>query len=161
MSAYKKMIESARKDGVTNTEKMWESISAVEDLLEEVDDKKLQVRFLRKQHEILYGKHYDELMATSDIGELTYTDRDGISKMGAHWSCSETETGMRTMPFAASVTKWDKWVAANIMYADLCNVLTDEQVLRVAHSFFFADEDWPQKDCKVWDYISMKECCDA
>jgi hypothetical protein len=46
-------------------------------------------------------------------------------------------------------------VACNIIYTDLCNVLTDEKILEVAVAFFFKDEDWGGPT-KVWDYMSAK-----
>lgn len=161
MNDYRKMIESARQHGVTNEDKMWRSITAVGSLLDEIDDESAKLHFMRKQHEILYGRHYDELTAEGDVKILSWTDRDGVHHSGPHWSVQEVENGMRSMTMPACTTKWDKYVAANVMYADTCKVLSDDQILKAACSFFLTDEDWPNKDAKIWDYMSAREWYDT
>lgn len=157
MGKYRKMIECAKQKGLTTDEKMWKSIASVEELLDEIEDETLSNRFLRRQHEIMYGHHFDEQTALMEVERIHYTDKDGVHHSGAHWSVNDVENAMRAMNFQSSVTRWDKYVAANAMYADACKVLGEEQILRVAHSFYFCDEDWVNKDSKVWDYFSAKD----
>lgn len=157
---YKKMIETARNTGIADESKMWKSISAVEELLEEVDDD-VRYRFMRKTHEIMHGCHFDEEFYNDTIGDLSYTDRDGSHKYGGHWSVAEAESAMRGLAFGNSVTKYDKAMALNVIYSDLNSVLDDGQVIKVAWKFFFGDEDWIHKDSKIWQYMSAKEWFDS
>ena len=46
------------------------------------------------------------------------------------------------MGFPAGTTKWDKYVAFNAFYSDLCTVYNDEQIIKGAHKFYFEDQDW-------------------
>lgn len=150
---YKKMVEQAQRDGVATTDKMWQSIKAVGEMMESVPEE-VAKRFARKQHEILYGCHYDQQFAADDLEAVHYTDRDGYERNGAHWSADDVEEAMKGVSLPASVTKWDKWVAANVMYADLCREMGDDGILTATKLFYFMDEDWPTPDAKVWQYVS-------
>lgn len=152
---YKNMIEKAQRDGVANTDKMWQSIAAVGDLMNDVPEATAK-RFARKQHEILYGCHYDEMLAADELAGLTFTDRDGYDRTGPHWSADQVEEAMRGVRFPDGVTKWDKWVAANLSYSDLCREMSDDAVLTAAKLFYFMDMDWPDPSAKVWQYMSAK-----
>lgn len=154
---YRKMIEEAKQKGLATNEKMWESIASVESFLDSIDNEELKAKFMRTQHEIIYGKHFDEMFANMEIDKIHYTDHDGIERHGAHWSCQEVEQATRGMRFDQSITKHDKWVALNVMYADLNKVLTDEDVIQSAYAFYFDDDDWPNKNCKIWEYVSAKD----
>lgn len=95
--------------------------------------------------------HFDEHSAEEAARHIEYTDRDGSKRTGAYWSKEEILKATEQMSFKDCVTEWDRYVAFNAMYADLCRVLTDEQVVKAAHAFFFADEDAP---CgKIWRYV--------
>jgi hypothetical protein len=37
----------------------------------------------------------------------------------------------------------------------MCKDFDDAAVLKIGHSFYFADEDWGS-DTKIWEYISNK-----
>ena len=156
MMEYRAMIDEARNRGLVSEDKMYESIASVEQLLECLDEDS-RCRFYRKQHEILYGEHYDETFADMELSEVVYVDRDGKRQVGPRWSCQEVESATKSMSFDNAVTKHDKWVAMNVMYADLCRVLSDDVILQTGYSFFFADEDWPDKDVKIWQYMSAKK----
>lgn len=152
---YKKMIEQARKDGVASEKTMWESIAGVDGLLAVMaEDHPDEVRrFMRHQHELLYGPHYNELLAVEDVKEIRYTDREGKTREGAYWTVDEVEAATRGMSFPAGTTKWDKYVAFNVFRSDVCKALSDEDVLQSGYAFFFADEDL-EGDGKIWRYMS-------
>jgi hypothetical protein len=59
------------------------------------------------------------------------------------------------MGFPAGTTKWDKYVAFNAFYSDLCTVYNDEQIIKGAHKFYFEDQDWGDTT-KIWDYVYCK-----
>ncbi len=58
------------------------------------------------------------------------------------------------MTFPNGTTKFDRFVAFNAAYADFCKSFSDEDVLRIAYDFYFADEDWKGSG-KIWEYMSM------
>lgn len=149
---YRKMVDSAKAAGVTNEKMMWESIDSFSDLLEEIREAHPQMYwdFMRKQHGIMHRGHYDEMFAMYDVSKLEYTDKTGMKKKGAHWTMEQIETATAGMKFPADVTKWDKYVAFNAAYADLCKVFDDGDILKAGHAFYFADEDWGS-DTKIWD----------
>lgn len=64
------------------------------------------------------------------------------------------EQAVAGMTFPDGTTKWDKYVAFNAAYADFCKSFSDEDVLRIAYDFYFADEDW-KGNGKIWTYMSM------
>lgn len=97
--------------------------------------------------------HYDELFAKQDVNKLEYSDSNGTKRSGAHWTCEQVEDATHGKVFPEGTTKWDRYVAYNVMYSDLCRVLTESQILSVAYSFFFADEDFKGKN-KIWAYMS-------
>ena len=156
MMTYRHMVETARKAGVTNEQKMWQSIESFSELLEELKESHPEKYwdFMREQHGIMYGGHYDEMFAEYDVRELEYTDKTGAKRKGAHWTHEQIESATAGMRFPSGVTKWDKYVAFNAAYADLCKVLDEEEILKAGHALYFADEDWGS-DTKIWD---MYQC---
>lgn len=96
-------------------------------------------------------RHFDENSAEEAISRICYTDKDGKERHGARWSLEDILTATGHMPFGDGVTQWDKYVAFNSMYADLCKVLSPEDILKAAHAFYFGDEDTPEG--KVWRYM--------
>ena len=157
MMTYKKMVHYAKAAGVANEKVMWESIESVSELLEEIKEAHPQIYwdFMRKQHGIMYGGHYDELFAMYDVEMLSYTDKTGAKKTGAHWTVDQIEAATAGMRHPAGTTKWDKYVAYNAAYADLGKVLEEGDVLKAGHALYFADEDWGS-DTKIWDMYSCK-----
>lgn len=154
---YRKMVDSAKAAGTTNEKMMWESIDSFSELLEEIREAHPQLYwdFMRKQHGIMHHGHYGEAFALYDVSKLMYTDMNGMKHVGAHWTMEQIETATAGMRFPAGVTKWDKYVAFNAAYADLCKVLDEEEILKAGHALYFADEDWGS-DTKVWDMYSAK-----
>ena len=51
---------------------------------------------------------------------------------------------------------WDKFVAFNAMYADLCRFMDEDEIIKAAYAFYFHDDDWQNDgDCtKIWDYMT-------
>lgn len=111
---------------------------------------------MRKLSEVLHGKHYTEELARADVRKISYTDKSGVEHCGAHWTVEQIETATANKTFPTGTTKWDKYVAYNAFYADLCTVLTDDQIIAAAYLFWFADEDWKSKG-KIWDYMGANK----
>lgn len=155
---YKQMIDSARKSGNWSEKTMLDSVDSIAGLLECVKkaDKEAYWRFMREQAGIMMGCHYDKAWADWDVSQIAYTDREGKKRTGAYWTCEQIEEATKAMSFPAGTTKYDRFVAFNSFHADTCKVLTDEQVLKAAYQFYFADEDWPKENgAKVWAYMAM------
>lgn len=154
---YRKMVDSAKAAGVTNEKMMWESIDSFSDLLEAIREAHPQLYwdFMRQQHGIMHQRHYGEAFAMYDVSKMMYTDKNGMKHVGAHWTMEQIETATAGMKFPQGVTKWDKYVAFNAAYADLCKVFDDGDILKAGHALYFADEDWGN-DTKIWDMYQAK-----
>lgn len=154
---YKKMIEEARRAGKANEETMWKSVDHIEKLLEHMQHHhpEMYKTFMREEFELLNGPHFDCTFAMETVKNLHYTDAEGVKQSGPHWTPEQVEAAWARKVFKPSVTKWDKYVAANAIYADLCKEFDDEAVLKAAYLFFFADEDYGG-DGKIWNYFMNK-----
>ena len=109
---------------------------------------------VRKLSERLHGKHYSEESAMRDVYKLHYTDASGAEHKGPHWTLEQVVQVTSGKKFPEGTTDWDKYIAYNVTYSDLCKVLTEEQILKAAHAMWFADEDWDSEG-KIWDYMSL------
>ena len=152
---YKKMIEEYAKNGGTE-QKMWESVDVMSmamDYIKETNPDKYEC-LMRKLSEVLYGKHYTESLAKTDVEKIHYLDAAGEVHTGPHWTVEQIEAATKDKVFPKGTTKWDKYVAYNALYGDLMTRFTDEQILCAAYLFWFDDKDW-KGEGKVWDYMSM------
>jgi hypothetical protein len=111
---------------------------------------------VRRLSEKLYGKHYSEESAMRDVFKMHYTDASGKEYHGPHWTVEQVESVTTGKQFPDGTTKYDKFVAYNAFYADLCKVLPEEHILKAAYAFWFADEDW-KGEGKIWEYMSMNK----
>lgn len=111
-------------------------------------------KYSREQFGMLNGDHYTKEYAEHDVEHLEYTDEHGTRHYGAHWTPEQVERATSSLPFGEEVTRWDKFVAFNVMYSDTCKVLTEDQIIRAAHQFFFSDEDFAGEN-KIWSYMMM------
>ena len=150
---FSEMIQEAKAKGLTTETMMWESVEDLDVMLCQMkkEHPKEYWMFLRKQHGRLFRNHYDEKFAEHDVENLMWTDREGHKHNGAYWSCSQIKEATKDMIFPSGTTEHDKYVAYNATYADICRVLDEEIILKVAHQFWFADEDAP--DGKIWLYM--------
>lgn len=160
----REIFETAKKEGRNTEKQMWQSVDAIDGMLAELkkSDKQAYWAFMRKQHGIVSGGHYGEDFARYDVAQMRYTDKEGKTHKEPHWSVEQAEEVMKTLQFPSGVTKWDWWVALCATYSDLCSVLDDEKIIKVAYVFFFKDEDWSEENksgystTKVWDYFTCK-----
>lgn len=156
---YSEMIQEAKAKGLATEKVMWDSMEDLEELLCRMkkEHPKEYWMFLRKQHGRLFRNHYDEKFAEHDVEHLMWTDREVHKHNGAYWSCSQIKEATKGMVFPSGTTDHDKYVAYNVTKSDLCKVLDDEHILKVAHAFWFADEDFDGEG-KIWVY--MKALCE-
>lgn len=146
---YKKMIEQAKAKGITTEKMMWESVDEMEDLLCAMKKEHPEKfwKFIRKMHGILYSGHYDEEFARWDVEQM--------KPLGEYWTPKQVDEATKGMPFNSEVNMWDKYVAFNAFANDLHGTLPDGDILKAAHSFWFADKDW-QGSGKIWRYMCMR-----
>ena len=155
---YRKMVEHAKKAGVTNEKTMWESIDSFSDLLEELEESHPQLYwdFIRKQHGIMFHGHYDQAFAMWDVSQMHHTDKHGVEHRGAYWTLQQIEAATAGMKFPQGTTPFDKYVALNAAKHDWGKDYEDGDIIKIGYDFYFADEDWPGDKPKVWTYMSSK-----
>lgn len=154
---YKEMLEEAKAKGLTSEKTMWESIASIEDLLCDIKREHPEEywTFMRKQHGIMWKNHYSEEYAVHDLKHLAWKDRDGRLHHGEHWTKDEVLRALNGKVFPLGTTDCDKWVALNVMYADLNKVLDDDNIVKAAYAFFFDDDDYDYTTgSKVWKMMS-------
>lgn len=148
------MFKSAKDKGVANESKMWDSVSALDPAMEllEREHPDEYWKMMRRQHEILFGPHYDEEFAEYDIDQLHWTDSNGQKHHGAHWTKQQVLDATAGMSFPSGTTDCDKWVAMNSWYSDLCKDMAEDMILKTGYRYFFADED--ANAGKIWRYTN-------
>lgn len=148
------IYHDAKKTGSVNDSKMIESIEAMTPMLEQfkAEHPEEYWKMMRRQHEIMLGHHYSEDFANYDVGKLHWTGKDGQKHNGAHWSKEQVVDATKGMTFPSGTTDCDKYVAFNVFFSDMSNVVADEtDIIKQAHTFFFLDEDAPTG--KIWRYM--------
>lgn len=149
--------------------KIAEFATVVLDLVaEELDVPKEQILSKSRMAEVVDARHTAvkllhsnnvypaKIAAVFDVSQIAYTDKEGKKHTGAYWTCEQVEEATKAMSFPSGTTKWDKFVAFNSFFADTCKVLTEEQTLKTAYQFYFADEDFPkERGAKIWLYMAM------
>ena len=148
-----KMFRNAKKAGVANETKMWESVAAMDRVLSVMEEEHPEEywHMMRDQHEILWGPHYDDEFSEHDVSCIHWTDKEGVKHKGAHWSREQVSAATIGMGFPSGTTECDKYVAFNSFYADMCKDLDETMIIKLAHRFYFSDEDAP--DGKIWRYM--------
>lgn len=140
---YKHMIADAKRLGLATEQKMWKSVDNVAALLERVkmNHPEEYEAFMRAEHENLFGKHYNERCAEEDVERLSYIDRDGKKRTGAHWTKQQVKEATAGKSFPSGVTECDKYVAFNSMYAALSPKFDDAAIIEAAYMVYFSDGD--------------------
>ena len=152
------MIEAAKAKGVANEQTMWMSIGAIDEMLGKMKEAhpELYWAFIHEQHKALYKGHYDEEFATYELSRVYYINKAGEKTNVPYWTVDQVEEATKGFNYPSGTTKWDKWVAFNIMRSDLCKDMEDADILKAAYAFFFKDEDWGNSTTKIWDYMCCK-----
>lgn len=145
---YKEMIKDAIERGMTSESKMWENVDAVDELLEVIQKEHPDMywAFIRKMHGSLHKGHYNQKFAIYDVEQM--------KPLGMYWTKAQIDEATKGMVFAQGVTEWDRYVAFNAFANDLKPEMADDQILKAAYKFWFADKDW-NNNTKIWDYMCM------
>lgn len=159
---YIQIIEQARNTGVADEKKMYAAIEQMSCDLENIKSEHPDIywRIMRHQHAVIYDRHYSEKFANHDVNNLEYgePDDEGMPTLfGPHWSCSQIVSATKDLKFHPKINNWDKYVAFNAMYADLCTDMSEEEIIKAAYLFYFRDADWQTNDdcTKIWDYMTI------
>lgn len=159
MNKYKEMIENARSMGVANEAKMWESIEVIGDWLEELKEEhpKMYKELMRKQHVILFGKHFDEDTAIEMVEEMHHKDKQGNVHEGEYFTMEQAK--IVKVKHLSNENVCDIYVALNAtwhdwhcLYVEWLPNVTDEHYIKAMKRFYYEDEDYPCKE-KVWKYF--------
>ena len=168
MSYYSMVKGNARK--FTGDESvMWASIEQVSDLLEDIKEPHPDIywTFMRRAHELMYGKHFDKEYAEWEVEQMHHQSPDGKEHRGAHWTMEQTNAvyDKYRSRLPSDITPGDFYVALNAQYHDLgqwfMEHMPDKEaaegaIIESAVKFWFMDDDWPTAT-KVWCYFRMKQ----
>lgn len=164
--SYKEMVKHNAAKFKGNEDTMLASIALVSDMLEEAVEKHPDLKeaywaFMRDQHEVMAGHHFNEPYAKWQVDKMHHKGMDGTEYKGEHWNIEQTNSvlsGMRSK-IPAAYNEWDFYVALNASYHDFCKAAkkhlpekADELIIDLSVAFWFEDEDWAGTS-KVWDYF--------
>jgi hypothetical protein len=147
---------------------MWASIEQVSNLLEDIKEPHPDIywAFMRRAHELMYGKHFDQGYAEWEVEQMHHKSPDGKEHRGAHWTMEQTDAvyDKYRSRLPSEVTPGDFYVALNAQYHDLGEWFmghmpnkeeAESAIIESSVKFWFMDDDWPTAT-KVWCYFRMK-----
>lgn len=150
-------------------EVMWKSIDQVSNMLSELVEEHPELKdrywqFMRDQHEVMAGRHFNEPYAKWEVERMHHKGDDGNTYKGEHWGHDATNNVLSKYraKIPAEYNDWDFYVALNATYHDFCSWAkkkfaerAEEEIIEIAIAFWFLDEDW-DGHTKVWDYFRKK-----
>lgn len=163
---YKDFLKANYSKVGGNEKVMWATVEGVSDLLEQMKIAHPQAYwdFMRKQHEIVCGKHFDESYATWQVSQMSHMGADGKEYKGQHWSLEDTNGVLvkYRSKIPSAYNEWDFYVALNATYHDYVEWAkkhipddVDNAIITSAVTFWMMDYDWGD-DSKVWEYFACK-----
>ena len=108
-------------------------------------------KFMREQHELFYGPHYNEEFAKYDLSKISYLGKSRDTRNGEYWSISQVLEATNGQKFPVGTTDWDKYVAYNVTYSMLVNEFANEDILKAAYRIFFASND--NVEGRIWIHM--------
>lgn len=148
---YKDMVKNAPKK---SEQIMWESVEAFSDLLEKlkVSHPDMARAFLMKEHERMYGPHFDEAMARETVDGMYHKNSKGEVVKGEAVSPEDAMVLIDGIDGAEDMA-WDAYVGANGMMHDLArSSMSSRQIMDLARVFWFEDDDFPGESKVFWYY---------
>lgn len=144
---------------------MWENIKMWDKHLEEMREHHPDMywEIMRRTHEMIYGKHFDEEYAKWQVKQMRHKGDDGKEYKGEHWSLEQTNDVLakQRSKVPAEYNEFDFYVALNAQYHDtICvakkyfndDVMAGTYIIDEAIAVWFNDSDWPTG--KVWEYFA-------
>ena len=156
------MIDEARKQGLTSEKIMLASIADVEELLEAIKEahEDLYWRFIKKQHEHMFGCHYNEAFGMWRIEQMYYKDKQGNVHRAPHWTKEQYKAAYDSVKgkIPSTYNCWDLAVTLEMNFTDSINLYKswwpeatqeqlDTKVIESAINYLNDDDD---PDCKIW-----------
>lgn len=138
---------------------MWESVSAISELLDSLKEHhpEMASKFIMKEYGRMYGNHFNEEMARDIVSAMFhYTKHNDTVKLvkGEAVSVEDAQKIVEGKADAETL-KWDAYVGANGFLHDLANTdLTNQQILQAAKVFWFHDDDFGGDEKVYWYYSS-------
>ncbi|MCM1168875.1 MAG: hypothetical protein NC324_02955 [Bacteroides sp.] len=157
---YKDLVKEARENGAWDEKTMWRAVESISEMLEDLKESNPKAfwAFMREQHGIMYGRHYNEKFAMHDVAKMLWKDKEGKTRSGAYWTLERVrdEIKGKTLPKGANI--YDAFVAYNATATDLCTILSEKELGEVAFATWFDDVDWSETGSatKIWDYMCCK-----
>ena len=159
---YIKMIDEARAKGLTSEKIMNASIADVEDLLKQIKEAHpdLYWKFIKRQHEHLFGCHYNENFGMWRIEQMHYKDKQGVVHHAPHWTKDQHKAAYDSVKskIPSTYNMYDFAVVLEMLWSDdICLFrtwgpeATDAQLegkVGEAAVNYLNDDDDP--DCKIW-----------
>lgn len=162
MGNYRKILNEYKSRGTFDEDKMWVSVDALDrQVLEKLEesDPEMYWEFMRDQHEIFCGPHFDERFGKWEVEKMHHTHK-GEKMTGAYWSIHDIKPVYDSMrsKLPQGTTIWDFSVALNANWHDKVDMFKEwfpddytDKIIEDAVNFYFEDDDAP--DGKIWRYI--------
>lgn len=162
---FKYIIENYNLNNVSN-DNLLQAIASLYPALDDVEhnNPKMFWKAMRKFHEHIKGKHFDEMYAKHQVSEMYHVKRTGVVCKGEIYSIEYAKQiyEKKIRPINNNYNCWDVYVAINAQYHDYVRLfkewnsdITDEhlneKVIDSAINFWFKDDD--ADDGKVWNYF--------
>lgn len=116
------MIEEARAKGLASEKIMNHAIDDVQELLCNIKEAHpdLYWTFIRRQHERMFGSHYNEAFALWRIEQMHYKDKAGTEHHAPHWTKDQYKTAYEAAKAKLPPTYncWDFAVTLEMLYSD-------------------------------------------
>lgn len=168
MGHYHNIVKGNYSAMKGNDALMWKHIELVDELLEEVKEhhKDRYWAFMRRVHELMYGKHFDEAYARWQVEQMYHIGDDGREYKGERWTLKDTTAVMQQYRgrFPSEYNEYDFYVALNGQWHDtICTAKrhfpsvedAEKYVIDEAVAVWLNDSDWESHD-KVWRYYQCK-----
>ena len=138
-------------------ETMWCSIKHIDKFLEDMNKvhPELVDKFLYEEYVIMNGEHFNEVYAKKEVSEMCHFSSDGSKIQGEVY---DVKTCMSILPEdKRAELMWDAYVGVNGFAHDMARMnLGKEDLMKAANEFWFHEDDFQKKDCKVFWYFSNK-----
>lgn len=159
---YKSKIEEARAKGLTSEKIMNASIADVDELLGQIKEAhpELYWRFIKRQHEHMFGCHYNENFGMWRIAQMHYKDKAGAVHQAPHWTKDQYKSAYESVKakLPATYNCWDFAVTLEMLYSDnICmyrgwwpeatEAQLETKVVEASVNYLKDDDD---PDCKIW-----------
>ena len=104
-------------------------------------------QFLKRQYELIYGRHFNKECANEEVSYMHHEDEQG-----------EVITIEEVRKYHRDeITEWDAYVAYNYTIHNLSDIdICRETKIEIAEKEWFEDENFNPSSEKVWEYFSFK-----